>query len=328
MLNCAAINEETRLAALHSFEVLDTAPEEAFDRITRLAKTVLQVPIVLVSLIDRDRQWFKSRQGLEVSETPRNISFCTRAIEQHEPLVVPDALLDVRFADNPLVTGEPRIRFYIGVQLKNRDGFNLGTLCCIDTKPRQPTPDQIAILQDLGRLVIDELELRLLATTDSLTGAMTRRAFLEAAQRDLPLARRHDRPLTCLMVDADHFKGVNDAYGHATGDEVLRRLVAVCKAQLRTSDYIGRLGGEEFAIIFRETPVTAGLEVADRLRHSIGAEVFMTPQGTFSITVSSGLAAFDPTVKGIEELLERADTALYSAKHSGRNRTVVCSRAV
>jgi len=247
MLECVDSKEEGRLKALRRLEVLDSKPEEAFDRITRVAKTVLQVPIVLVSLIDRNRQWFMSRQGLDVTETPRDVSFCTRAIEQDEPLIVPDALRDPRFSENPFVIGKPGIRFYIGVQLKSRDGFNLGTLCCIDSVARTPSPDQIAVLQDLARLVIDELELRLLATTDSLTAAMTRRAFLEAARRDVALARRHDRALSCLLIDADHFKAVNDQYGHAAGDEVLRRLVTVCRTQLRTSDYIGRLGGEEFA---------------------------------------------------------------------------------
>jgi GGDEF domain-containing protein len=261
-------HEEARLSALKAYQVLDTAPEETFDRITRLATTVLQVPIALVSLIDRDRQWFKSQQGLAASQTPRDISFCSHAIEQSEPLIVSDATLDPRFADNPFVTGEPHIRFYIGVQLVDRNGFNLGTICCIDSKPRTPTPAQIAILQDLARVVVDGLEMRLLATTDSLTGAMTRRAFLETAHRDIGLAKRHARPLTCALIDADHFKAINDTHGHAAGDQVLRRLVSACIHQLRSSDYICRYGGEEFAIILRETDLDAAFEVAERLRIS------------------------------------------------------------
>ena len=319
---CIGPNEEARLAALAAFEVLDTEPEEAFDRITRLARTVLQVPIALVSLIDRDRQWFKSRQGLAATQTPRDISFCSHAIEHAGPFIVHDAKLDPRFVDSPLVTGEPHVRFYIGIQLKDRDGFNLGTLCCMDSKPREPSPDQIAILQDLAQLVIDELELRLLATTDGLTGSMTRRAFHEAARRDFALARRHAHPFTCVLLDADHFKAINDTYGHATGDHVLRRLVAVCRSQLRTSDYIGRIGGEEFAIVLRETNLAAGFEVAERLRTLIGQESFTTATQPFTMTVSAGVASLGAGDLEIDDLIGRADAALYRAKAAGRNRTV------
>ncbi len=283
--------EEARLCALQTLDVLDTAPEEAFDRITRLARTVLRVPIVLVSLIDRERQWFKSKQGLDATEAPRDISFCTRAIEQTGPLIVPDAQLDPRFAHNPLVTGPPHVRFYIGAPLTSRDGYNLGTLCCIDTEPRNPTDEQVAILQDLARVVMDAMELRQLATTDGLTGAMTRRAFEESARRDVALAHRNGRPLTCILLDADHFKAVNDTYGHAAGDRVLRGIVAACRSQLRSSDYIGRLGGEEFAILLRDTDADAAMKAANRLRIAIGQQAFSTGKGPFGITMSAGVAA-------------------------------------
>ena len=146
-------NEAQRLAALHRYGVLDTPAEEAFDRITRLAQSALQVPIVLVSLIDENRQWFKSKQGLDTPETARDISFCTHALE------------DPRFRTNPLVTGAPNIRFYVGVPLRTPDGHNIGTLCAIDRKPRELTDDHIHILRDLASLVMDELELRRLAAT-------------------------------------------------------------------------------------------------------------------------------------------------------------------
>ncbi|NNE84378.1 MAG: GAF domain-containing protein [Alphaproteobacteria bacterium] len=156
-------NEVERLAALHRYGVLDTPAEEAFDRITRLAQSALRVPIVLVSLIDENRQWFKSKQGLDTPETARDISFCTHAIQQNEPLIITDALEDSRFRSNPLVTGAPNIRFYVGVPLRTPDGHNIGTLCAIDQKPRELTDDHIHILRDLASLVMDELELRRLA---------------------------------------------------------------------------------------------------------------------------------------------------------------------
>ncbi len=150
-------NEEQRLDALRGLNILDTPPEERFDRITRLAQRLFEVPITLISLVDAHRQWFKSSQGLSASETPREISFCTHAIKQSDPMVVPDAALDPRFADNPLVTGDPNIRFYAGYPLSAPDGSRVGTLCLIDQKPRQLTEEELAILRDLGSLAEDEM---------------------------------------------------------------------------------------------------------------------------------------------------------------------------
>jgi len=152
-------NEEARLAALHQYQILDTEPEAAFDNLARLAAQICDVPIVCVSLLDKSRQWFKSHIGLEVSETPREIAFCTHTILQPEPLVVPDALSDPRFAANPLVTGDPNIRFYAGVPLVTPQGYALGTLCLIDRVPRELTPGQLDALQALAQQVMAQLEL-------------------------------------------------------------------------------------------------------------------------------------------------------------------------
>lgn len=129
-------NDDQRLDALSAYQVLDTPKEASFDALTRLAARIFNVPIALVSLVDRERQWFKSCHGLEVSETPRNQAFCTYAILDTEPLVVLDATQDERFSENPLVTNAPGIRFYAGAPLVTPDGFCLGTFCIIDTEPR------------------------------------------------------------------------------------------------------------------------------------------------------------------------------------------------
>ncbi len=151
-------DEAQRLQALRDLLVLDTEPEERFDSITAFCATAFRVPIALVSLIDADRQWFKSRQGLDACETGRDISFCGHAILQDDPLVVPDALEDPRFADNPLVTGEPKIRFYAGMPLRLSSGVRVGTLCLIDRKPRRLEPEDLVLFRDLARLVVRELE--------------------------------------------------------------------------------------------------------------------------------------------------------------------------
>ncbi len=161
-------NEAERLRALESYRVMDTPPESSFDDLTTLVARILDVPIALVSLVDADRQWFKSRYGLDAPETPCDISFCGHVVADQELLVVPDAFKDHRFHDNPLVTGEPRVRFYAGVPLTTPDGYILGTLCAIDHEPRQVSDRQLDTLSILGRQVADQLELRrqLLLTKD------------------------------------------------------------------------------------------------------------------------------------------------------------------
>src|SRR5690349_17553372 len=154
-------NEVDRLAALRRYMVLDSEREAAFDRITALVARLLDVPIALVTLVDADRQWFKSAYGIDGTETKRDEAFCAHTILNDEPMIVSDAHEDERFVDNPFVTGAPHVRFYAGSPLQTPDGYNLGALCAIDTKPRELTPDQIASLNDLSAIVSALLEARL-----------------------------------------------------------------------------------------------------------------------------------------------------------------------
>ena len=150
-------NEPDRLQALRQLLILDTPPEERFDRLTAFAAQEFDVPTALLSLIDDDRQWFKSRVGVDSCETPRSISFCGHAILQDDIMVVPDVKQDERFFDNPLVTGEPHIQFYAGAPLKLPGGQNVGTLCLIDNKPRTLDDIDLAILSSLRDLAVEEL---------------------------------------------------------------------------------------------------------------------------------------------------------------------------
>ena len=199
MLSAQIPAEETaRLERLAQYRILDTPPEEAFDRITRIIAQVIGVPIALVSLVDKDRQWFKSKVGLDADETPRDIAFCAHAILGDDVFVVEDAAEDPRFATNPLVAEAPAIRFYAGAPLRAPGGYKLGTLCAIDTVPHKLTTEQMTLLRDLSDVVVDQMELRL-ALRGSL-GELAEEARLNALKDEFVSAVSHElrTPLTSI----------------------------------------------------------------------------------------------------------------------------------
>ncbi len=326
MLDQKLHDEEGRIAALERYDVLDTAPEEPFEKITSLVQAVMGVPICAVSLIDRERQWFKSIQGLEATETPRSVSFCTHTIKTDQPLIVADAREDVRFQDNPLVVAAPHIGSYAGVPLRTPDGYNVGALCAIDTVPREFTAAQIEILKSFASLVVDELELRRIAERDHLTGALTRRGFINQINKEMERFRRHQRESVLVLLDIDHFKSINDRYGHPAGDAVLKAVSAACGQQLRVNDSFGRLGGEEFGILLSETDEAQGCAAAEKIRRAIEDMNIPIADG-IRVTASFGLAELPKPPKRAEDWIAEADEALYSAKRLGRNRCITKSRS-
>jgi len=446
-------NESSRLAALAGSALLDTPTERVFDALTQAAAAICNTPIAFVSLVDQQRQWFKSALGpAQGDETSRDIAFCAHAIVTPERLMeVPDAVRDGRFHDNPLVTGDPGIPFYAGAPLLTGDGHALGTLCVIDRLPRQlddtqlhalaelahvatavidarrlqvqtarrqhelynDTPAMLYCLDGEGRLVeasrqwleklgytreqvigrnprafmsapareeflrvkdrywaaggcrdhpcqfvrcdgrvIDVLmsaiverapdgrapralcvltdvteqlrlqrELQRLAHLDSLTGVCNRGRFVEQLGIELQRSRRHARPFSLVLFDIDHFKQVNDSFGHAAGDAVLRRLADVVQGQLRSSDVLGRLGGEEFGLLLPETGLDAAIRVAERFREAIESLQIFQDDRRICVTVSVGVTTQMPDDTG-DRILARADEAMYEGKRGSRNKTV------
>jgi len=322
MASQSTAREQDRLDALAQYDILDTPGEESFDRITRLVRRTLQVPMSTLAFLDGHRQWFKARTGIEACEGPRTSAICDVTIRENVPLVINDTLRDPRFADNAHVTGEPYLRFYAGIPLRSSLGHNIGTLCAMDTQPRELDETGLSVLTDLAAIAMNELELRRLASTDGLTGALTRRAFREDASRAMALAQRHRHALSCIALDIDHFKAINDTYGHAAGDSVLAGSAATCRSLLRQSDVFGRVGGEEFAVLLPHTGRQDALGVAEKLREGLAAQRFHSGEAPFSITASFGIASAGPS-DDVDALLRAADEALYAAKATGRNRCIV-----
>lgn len=317
----AKFDEYGRQQALDRLQVGGTAKERPFERIVDLVKTTLNVPICAVSLIDNDRQWFRASRGLSVEETPRDIAFCDHAIRADEPFVIEDAACDQRFANNPLVLGEPFIRSYLGIPLRMPDGYMAGSLCVIDQQPRAFSSGEIEILKSFASLVTGEMELRTIASIDGLTSVLSRMAWTSKVNGEISRAERYAAPLSIVMLDLDHFKQINDNFGHGMGDLVLKRTAAEFGKVLRQHDIAGRLGGEEFAICLINASAEEGLEIAERIRQRISHLQF-PEDDRLRCSASSGVATLMPG-ETLAQLLKRADQALYEAKRQGRNRVEV-----
>jgi diguanylate cyclase (GGDEF)-like protein len=316
-------DEAGRLAALQRYEILDTGEEEPFRRVVELVQAILGVPMAAVSLIDADRQWLKASVGPLAKETPRDVAFCNETIKQLGPLAVSDTHADGRFSGNPAVIGEPHVRSYLGVPLTSADGYNVGTLCAIDNEPRPFDSQQAEIMTKLAAIVVEQLELRQLARQDSMTGALSRRGFFAEVEREFLRASRYDRPSALVVIDVDHFKAINDRYGHPAGDAVLISIANACMANMRRSDVFGRIGGEEFALLLPETDAGEAAEAAERIRRTVEATIVESGSAEVRATISLGIAPIPPAAEGVAAWFSEADIALYEAKHFGRNRVVV-----
>jgi diguanylate cyclase (GGDEF)-like protein len=299
--------------------VLDHPGDEHFDRLVTLTASVLDTPIALISLVDRDRQWFLAHHGLAVQETPRRMAFCAHTIAGDETLVVADASQDSRFNTNPLVTDDPHIRFYAGTPLQSREGHNLGTLCVIDSQPRQLGPREVSLLEEMAQLVLRELDLRRELTVNPLTGLANRASFLEQAGPELDRARSGSVGLALLALELDQFSQVRIRWGHEASDQALKDVAACLKGQHRAQDLLGQIGDQGFAILMVDVDQAAAMERAEAIRAEITelGGVFRT--SGYQLSVSGGLTLLAPDDDRPQELLLRAERALFLAQGNGHN---------
>ncbi len=347
-------DEDARLAALQSYDVLDSELEDAYDDLVAIAAAICDAGQGAITLIDADRQWFKAELGIDQGSTSRDESFCAHAIlDSHRVMVVPDATLDARFQGNPLVEAEDGIRFYAGAPLVTPDGHAIGALCVFDSTPRQLDDSQRSALHALSRQVTHLLELRrankLLnlhirdrawyeeqlhvyheqlesqnadlaeqTRTDPLTDLPNRRAFSAALETAIQKSLTNGLPLCVALLDIDHFKLMNDLHGHAEGDRVLVELANVLKAQFSGGGTAARHGGEEFVMLFPGAELQQAILQCEFLRQGVS----VLPVG-IPVTVSIGIAQWRPRTDDVASLVKRADEALYMAKNDGRNRVFV-----
>jgi diguanylate cyclase (GGDEF)-like protein len=326
-------DERARLAAVHAYDILGTPPELEFDALARLAAFMFDVPIAVVSIMDENRLWFKSKIGLDVPELDRKVAFCAHAImEPHQALVVDDLLVDKRFSGNPLVTQAPHIRFYAGAPIIDPERFALGTIAVIDVRPREFSAAQRDALVDLSTLVMtalrnrrSALELSRVARTDHLTGIANRAQFEMAVASEIQQVARSGECFSVLCIDLDGFKEVNDEHGHAAGDEVLREVARRLQSQVREGDTVARLGGDEFAIVVRRGTAEDALALSARIVAAFELPVVLPSGLILDVGMSLGNASYSPGTSTADALMAKADRALYASKRSspGRPRRTV-----
>lgn len=304
-----------------AFSVSDVDEDAGLASVAALMRAIFDAPVAAFALSEPERPGTRLRARVEDGDRPE-VRFCRHAVLDRRALAVEDAAADPAFASHPAVTGPPHVRGFLGVPVTSAEGYAIGAIGVMDPRPRRFAPDAAALLRRFGELVAALTELRRLANRDLLTGTLTRRAFEDSARREIARCRRHGTPASLALFDLDHFKAINDTFGHAAGDDVLRTVALTCTEALRESDALGRVGGEEFAILLVGAGPAEARATLERLRRAIeAARILARPDLVF--TASFGAVAFAPRFVGLADWMAAADACLYAAKRAGRNRCVI-----
>lgn len=327
--------DQFRLAALHRYHILDTPQQEEFTFITEMAAKLCGKPYAFISLVDTDRVWVKAATGFALDTLARGDSYCSLAVLGDAATEIADLSQDYRTAQMPLTVNAPHMRFYSSVALMSSDAFPIGTLSVMDTQPGALTEDQQRILANLGRQAMALIELRassralstsqreleLLSTTDELTGLHNRRSLQQRLKFEVARAKRFRTPLSAVMIDIDHFKKINDAFGHAAADQVLANIGRMVRESVRVIDIPGRWGGEELCVILPNTPLEGACKFAETLRSKLEDQLHYVGVRIIPVTASLGVGSVDHMeIDDAESLLRQAEDALARAKQEGRNR--------
>lgn len=332
-----------KIANINTFDLFYTPIEERFERITRIARRALHAPVAAISLLNEDKQWFKSAAGWGISELPRDQAICKLTVESNQVVMIGDTLADPRVAKLPIVMSAPRFRAYAGHPLVDDQGTCVGTFCVLDLKPREFAPVDRQALMDLAALVQRELlsdqlssahaaltsklgMARREALMDPLTHLWNRRGASVLLKGAFASADQRGTPLALALLDLDNFKRINDTRGHQAGDEVLRRVASRLLSTVRGDDAICRLGGDEFLVLMADTDAAIATRVAERIRKSITDTPVPTRDGAVEVSVSVGCTVRQPReATAVDALLDRADQALMESKSAGRNRVRMTS---
>ena len=299
--------EALRLEALYNLNILDTKKEECFDRITRLATRVFDVPMALVSLIDNERQWFKSAQGLDVCETSRSVSFCHHAIQQDEIYLVEDATESALFKDNPFVVDGPKIRFYAGFPLTTQSGYKIGTLCIIDDKPRVFSKQDKSLLVDLGRICEAEVHRHGMQFLDAMTGLLNEKGLQKAIERHNQQGNTRDYSLVALGLD--YYTQYETKFACRDIQFNLSFFAKLLQRAVGRNGACGRVYNDLFYLLVES-------ENLDAILASITEQIQMvaaTAQVAFDFNFSYSIVS--PTDDDIKTVLEKAEMAMRAKTH-------------
>jgi diguanylate cyclase (GGDEF)-like protein len=301
------LDEEARLESLRELWLLDSEPEERFDRVTRMAQRLFQVPIAVFSLVDAERVWFKSKVGLDFPQLQRGDAFCSHAILTDGIIQVEDAAEDPRFRNSPVVKSAPGVRFYAGFPVRSAERRRVGVLAIMDTRPRVLDADDLSSLADLARGIEMEISATHVSTVDELTGMLNLRGFHQFADKLLKISARSGTALSLLYVDVLNPRAAGSPRDRET---VLKQVADTINQTFRQSDVLARIGSARFCALLPENSDHAGETATARLQTAIRAWN-MEPGIPFHLDVVASGARFDPAnPAALDQLMSRAETSV------------------